>query len=151
MKKVLKIIIGISILFLLIGGVSAALNSGLKAPDEFEKSIYWERNNESDIYSLKNDNNTLFYIDKYSDDLYDTLFKDDAEFDYHVNPVSDNIFMGKDNSLHDGYVMEVIEYNGEKYIINICISDNPDNARIKDSADYLTEFNKLNNVQPIKV
>lgn len=151
MKNITKILIGIGILLLLITGVSAALNTGLKAPDDFEKSIYWEKNDKSDIYSLKNDNNTLLYIDKYSDDLYNTLFKDDAELDYHVNKLNDTIMMGKDNGVHDGYVMEIIEYNGEKYIVNICISDNPDNAKIKDNANYLAEFNKLNNIQPIKV
>lgn len=151
MKNITKLLIGIGILLLLITGVSAALNTGLKAPDEFEKSTYWEKNDKSDIYSLKNDNNTLLYIDKYSDDLYDTLFKDDPELDYHVNKLNDTIMMGKDNGVHDGYVMEIIEYNGEKYIVNICISDNPDNAKIKDSANYLDEFNKLNNIQPIKV
>ena len=36
--KIWKVLIGISILFLLIGSVSAAINSGLNAPNEFEKS-----------------------------------------------------------------------------------------------------------------
>ena len=148
--KTWKIIIGISILFLLIGSVSAAINSGLAAPDEFEKSDIWDTAI-YDIYSLKDDNNTQLQICNYTEDDYDLLFKTDTDSGYYVNELGNNIFMGKDNDFSDGYVLEVIDYNGEKYIVHTYLMDNPTNDEIKDSLKYLEEFNKINNVEPIEV
>ena len=151
MKTITKIIIGISILFLLIGVVSAALNSELQAPDEFEHSEFWDKNNFMDIYSLKGDNNTRLYIEKYDEENDAILFENDKELDYSVTPLDDNMYMAIDNGVHEGSVMEVIEFNGEQYFIYTALSDNPSDSQVKDSSKYLTEFNKLNNVEPINI
>lgn len=147
-KKSLVILVILS-LFVLPASY-AALNSGLNAPDEFEKADNWD-NAIYDIYSLKTDKNVELEICKYDDELYNTLFKDDPSNGYSVNDLGNNVFMGKDNDLKDGYVLEVIEYNGNKYIVHTYLSDNPNNDQIKDSLKYLTEFNKLNNVEPISI
>ena len=146
-----KTIIILTILCLFVLPASyAALNSGLNAPDEFEKADNWD-NAIYDIYSLKNDKSVELEICKYDEELYNTLFKDDTSNGYSVTDLGDNVFMGKDNDLKDGYVLEVIEYNGNKYIVHTYLSDNPNNDQIKDSLKYLTEFNKLNNVEPISI
>lgn len=148
--KIWKIIIGISILFILIGSVSAAINSGLEAPDEFEKIDIWDTAI-YDIYSLKDDEEVQLQICNYTEDDYDLLFKTDTENEYYVSELGNNIFMGKDNGFNDGYVLEVIDNNGEKYIVHTYLMGNPTNDEIKDSIKYLEEFNKINNVEPIEV
>ena len=145
-KKILVILIVFS-LFVLPASY-AALNTGLQAPDEFEKSDIWDTAI-FDSYSLKTDKNVQLEIMEYDDEMYDTLFKDDTELGYYVNDLGNNIFMGKDNDLNDGYILEVIEFNGNKYIVNTYLNNTPTNDQIKDSMKYITEFNELNNVEPI--
>ena len=151
MKTIIKIMTIAAIMLFSISIVSAALNTGLQAPAEFEHSIYWDRNNDMDIYALKNDNNTLLYVEEYNADDDKILLESDPEFNYYVTPMGNNTYLGLDQDLHDGYVIEVVEYDGVKYIVNTYLTDNPDNAKVTDSAKYLVEFNKLNNVEPVAV
>ena len=145
-KKFLIILIILSLF--VIPASYAALNSGLQAPSEFEKSDIWDTA-VYDIYDLKTDKNVQLEVCEYDDELYDTLFKDDPEFGYYVSDLGDNAVMGKDNDMDEGYVLEIIEYNGNKYIIYTYLMDNPSNEEIKASIKYLTEFNELNGVEPI--
>ena len=146
LKKTI-IILTILCLFVL-PACNAALNTELKAPSDFEKADNWDKA-AYDIYSLKNDKNVQLEICKYDDELYNTLFKEDTSNGYSVTDLGNNVFMSKDNDLKDGYVLEVIKYNGNKYIVHTYLTKNPNNDQIKDSMKYLTEFNKLNSVEPI--
>ena len=147
MKKIYLIILIIGLIT--IPTVCGALNSNLKAPDEFDKASNWDKVS-FDIYTLKTDNNTQLWISEYTDEDYDLFFKTDKNNDYYVSDLSNNMIMGKDNYFHQGYVFEIIEVDGHKYIVNSFITNNPSNDKIKDSSKYLEEFNKLNNVQPLK-
>ena len=150
MKSILKILLIVGILFLLIGSVSAAINSGFKVPDEFRKSDIWDTA-VYDTYCLKNDKNVMLYICEYSEEDYNLYFKDNPGEQYYVTDLGDNIVMSKDNGLNEGYVLEVVEYNGNKYIVHTYLKDNPSTTEIQDSKEYITEFNRLNNLEPITV
>ena len=144
-----KIVLTLLIIgLLLIPCTYAALNTNLKAPNEFEKASNWNTTI-YDIYTLKNDNNTQLYICNYTEKDYDLLFKDDPANNYQISKLSNNTIIGKDNELKDGYILETIETDGNKYIVYILLLDNPTDTQIKDAMKYLTEFNKLNNVEPI--
>ena len=128
----------------------AALGTDFQAPDEFEKDSNWDTA-VSDVYSLKTDDQVELYISEYTDSDYDLFFKTDMDNNYYVSNLEDNMIMGKDNDFNDGYVLEIVEYNGEKYIVYTYLMDSPSNDQIKDSSRYLTEFNELNNVEPISI
>lgn len=147
-KKILVILIILSLF--VIPASYAALNTEFKVPDEFEKADIWDTAI-YDIYSLKTDGNVLLYIMDYTDEDFDLFFKTDSANDYYTNPLDNNMVMGIDNSFNDGYVSEVVELDGNKYIVQTCLNDTPTNDQIKDSAKYLTEFNELNNVESINV
>jgi len=148
MKRILILII---ILLFGVSAVSAAANFDLQAPNEFEHSIYWDRNDDMDIYSMKGDNNTMLYVDKYDADNDAILFESDPEFDYYVTPMGNNTYLCLDKSVHEGSINEVVEHGGEKYLVYVSVMGNPDNAKVTDSAKYLVEFNQLNNVEPVAV
>ena len=145
MKKIWIILLIVGLLT--IPSVYGALNSGLKAPDGFDKASNWDKA-KFDIYDLKSDKDVHLYISEYTDEDYDLYFKNDK--DYRVSDLGDNMVMGKDNYLNQGYVLEIIEVNGNKYIVYVLTDHNPSNDKIKDSSKYLSDFNKLNNVQPLK-
>ena len=128
----------------------AALDSNLQAPDEFEKASNWDTSIH-DVYALKSDDDIELYICEYTDSDYGVLFKDDSANGYHVSDLADNMFMAKDNDFKDGYVLEVIEFEGEKYIVYAYLMDNPTNDEIEASSHYLSEFNELNGVYAISV
>ena len=128
----------------------AALETDFQAPSEFEKSDNWN-SAVYDIYDLKTDENIQLYISNYTDVDYDLFFKSDSETNYVVSTLEDNIVLGKDGELNQGYVLEIIEDEGNKYIVYILSMKNPTDNQIKDTAKYLEEFNQLNSVEPIEV
>lgn len=149
--KFRNILIFLIILGLFVIPVSyASLGSGLQAPDDFEKASNWDVSID-DVYALKSDEDIELYVREYSDMDYDTLFKTDSDNKYFVSDLGDNMFMGKDNDFGDGYVLEVVEFEGNKYIVYVYLMDDPTSDEIKEYTNYLTEFNELNGVEAISV
>ena len=148
MKKKIGLILIIALITIM--PCYAALGTDFKAPDTFQKSSIWDTAI-YDIYSLKTDNNTQLTISEYTDDDYNLFFKTDTSNNYYVSDLNNNMKMGRDNELNDGYTMEIVEHNGQKYIVYITLSDHPTNDEIKDSAKYLDDFNKVNNVEAVAV
>ena len=145
MKRILILLI---ILLFSVSAVSAALETGLQAPEEFIHSEYWNTNNFMDIYCLSDDNNTRIEIDKYDADADKILFESDG--DYHVTDLGNNTYMGIDNSVQEGYVLEVIDFNGQKYLVTTGLYGKTDD-QVRDSMKYLAEFNQLNGLEPVAV
>ncbi len=147
-----KILLFSVILLFTMGFVCGALTSDFKAPNGFEHSSYLDENDSINIYCFKGDEDKLFLIEKYDDEYYGDLFKNNTEYYYSVTSLGNNTYMGLENGIiQSGAVMEVIEHNGEKYLVYTFLKDTSDKGQIKDSANYLTEFNKLNNVEPIAI
>ena len=149
MKNVIKIMTIAAIVLFSVGIVSAALNSGLQAPAEFVHSEYWDKNSFMDIWCLPNDNNTRLDINKYDVETDGILFESDSSVEYSVTPMGNNIAMFTDGSGNSGGVMEVVEFNGEKYLVSAYLASESSPEKAKDCMKYLDEFNKLNNVEAI--
>lgn len=145
-RKIVIILIMLS-LFILPASY-AAFSAGFQVPNEFEQvsvdgsAIY-------DIYFLKSNKNVLLYILEYNDEDYDLFFETDASTHYYVTDLGNNMVMGKDNAFNEAYVSEVVLFKGNKYIVQTSLNETPTDSQIKDTAKYLDEFNKLNNVTPI--
>lgn len=128
----------------------AELGTDLKAPDEFKQANNWDKAI-YDIYCLKDNESVELTITPYSDEDYEFWFKDNASRDYYVNDIGNGMTMGTDNYFNEGYVLEVVEHGGNKYIVYTYLHDNPTNDMVKDSSKYLDEFNEINNVEPVEV
>lgn len=139
MKKIILILA----IFLLIGTVCAAHNNEIfTAPNGLHKMGY------NDFVDEKGHNINIY---NYTDSLKGTWFENDTSDGYLVQPYegNPNIYIyAKDNNKDCG-ILEVVEKDGNKYIINSWTPKGSSEA--KTVAHNLEEFNKLNNLKPIEV
>lgn len=131
-----KIILFLTI-FLIIGAVSAADINDYKLPDNFNvESEFWASNGDYGIG-----------IYEYEDSDYETFFTNTTESTVYI---ADNITNYTDTESSTVGCDEIVDINGEKYLIE-CYFEGTDDSKIKDCYDFLLEFNKLNNLEPIAV
>ena len=138
-----KIILTILILSLTIGIVAATDINKLKMPDGFE-------NTGNGMYNQKNpltNGGTGFnvIINKYTPESFKEWSVNDT--DYTVNKTGDLYWY---TSSGDDGVIEVFELDGEKYYAVFSATSNT-NFNTDKAFEYMSEFNKLNNVKPVTV
>lgn len=133
LKKILIIVV---MLVLAAGIVSAIDIEEFEVPDGFEKAVgdYFE-NGKYEIC-----------IAPYSDSDRDMLFDDDE--DYKVSEYTDHIYKYTDKFVKHVGAIEIVEIDGKKYAVE-CFKEDT----VKDDGstyDYLSEFNSLNDLSPVK-
>ena len=136
-----KLIIGITILFLLIGIVSATQFNDLKAPDGFEGMMMGT--------SMKNgDAKVSILVDKQVDNP--TAFQNvtDSLSAQTVTPLGDHIYKFTDSKLNCRGVVEAVTIDGIKYVVWF-EDDNGADGSVDDLLSSLKEFNSVNGLQPI--
>ena len=150
MKKGIKILIGLSVLFLIIGACYAAYpNEIFKAPNGLEPIGH------NDFVDKQGHN---IQIIENSDSTHKTWFENNTETGYIVTPyeANNNFYMYSDASEVDPNkaeavgVIEIVEKEGVKYIVSSWSAKDTD-ADFKMVADNLLEFNKLNNLKPVAI
>lgn len=144
-----KIIIGILILFLTIGIVCATDINNLKCPDGWKAIGGGSYHEEGDSPGQGSGRNMM--IQKYDDSFKEEFFNNVSSDRYYVFSNGDNTFNFTDGSNQDSGCFEVVEIDNTKYFLIVSIVDSAD---IKDgltSYDFLLNFNKLNNLEPIAV
>lgn len=143
MKKILKIAISISLLLLCIGVVCAETHPVdiFKAPNGLHSMGY------SSFVDEKGHN---IMINEYNADNMKTWFENDTDPEYLVQPYETNnsFYLGVDDD-NDCYILEIVEKEGNKYIIGSWTPKGPNEA--KEIMDNLLEFNKLNKVKPLPI
>ena len=142
MKNITKIIIGIGIIFLCIGVVSAAnLNQVFKAPTGLEPMGH------NDFVDKQGHN---IMIIEFNDNTKKTWFENDTDTVYFVEPYENNknIYVGVSDE--DSYLLEVVEKDGNKYIVGSW-TPNSSQSDLTKIAENLKEFSNLNKVTPIEV
>lgn len=133
MKNILKIVIGISIIFLLIGTVSAFDIDDFKAPFSFGDFKGGQSINEID-------SSIQFYI--YDFDAAD--YSSDEDFD--VTPLENNTYKVYDKLMKSTGVQEKISVDGSDFTVYLF-----GNTDFENLEGYLNQFNKENNVTPLEV
>lgn len=131
-----KIALTLIVLILAVGVVSAIDMEDMKVPDGFEKSS--SNCFEKDKYELN--------LVPYSDSDKELTFENDDG--YTVSKYSSNIYKYTDKLVKNVGAIEVVEIDGNKYLIE-CVKKDTTSV---DSLvyDYLTEFNSLNDLTPIE-
>ena len=141
MKSITKIIIGISILFLLIGFVSATNLSNLKVPIGY--------NEETDgYYYLNTDEDSHLYVGKLSDN--EGVFDNDTG--YMVIPIGDNIYFYCDSGLQSTGLQEIVKIDGTDYLVSFYKDNyigNMKDTELQMFHDDIEKFNKDNKFTPI--
>ena len=136
MKKAIKILIAAAAILLMIGVVSAANPVDMfKAPSEFTVSG-------NDTFADGENHNIQIF--NYTDELYTELFENDSSFS--INDFKDNTLFTKNTEKPYGD-LEIVEKNGNKYIIESWTSKNPNESNTLKK--NLEEFNKANDLKPI--
>ena len=153
MKKFLLVLI---ISTLLIGSAYAANLGDFKVDDKLYNStfnntdckVYFDNAKASGVGIFK----YLDTVDDENDDAIDGIIMNDgndylvADDDYQINKNSDNTANFTDSD-HGTYgVVEVVEFDNEKFVIVFWTKNSADTGKLM---TQLTEFNKNNNLTPV--
>ena len=148
MKNITKIIIGISILFLLLGSAAAFEINSLKTLPDYNA---WDANGFSN-YTTNSDR--YFCVEKIStfdDDFKTEWFTTQPDIKYTANPVGDNIYQIADENFNFYGYQEVVEDNGDYYMVSINQNSKMSPSEETSFLNDLKEFNKLNNLEPVVI
>ncbi len=146
----IKIIIGISLLLLCLGAASATdIVDIFKAPSSLQPM--------GTSAFVDQQGHNLDFIE-YNDHTRQVWFENDTELSYNVEPYqgNDTFYMYEDgaesdpNALEAKGLIEIVEKDGVKYIINSWTANDSDND-FKMAYDNLLEFNKLNQLKPLTI
>lgn len=135
-----KIILGILLLSLIIGIACAAHNNEIfTAPPGLHAMGY------NDFVDEQGHN---IMIMEYNDKNKQTWFENDTNPEYLVQKYNDTCYIAVDDE-NDCYIFEIVEKEGNKYIISSWTPKGPDETAI---IKYnLEEFNKLNQLTPLHI
>ena len=146
--KIWKILTAITLLFLILGIVAATDIDNLKVPEDWE-SVGGGTYHQTDIGGGGNGQNML--IQKWYDGLKDEYYQNISDEEYFVIDKENNTFMYTDGYNEDSGSFEVVQIDGEKYFVNFWTVDDLDAGEVAKTYQFMMEFNKLNNLEPIAV
>lgn len=144
MKTIIKILIGISLLFLLLGSTVAVNIEDLKVPIGYEKE-------DTGIYYLNTDVNSKLFVEKVDQDGINEYFKNHTE--YTVMDIGNNTYFYMDSGLKTSGVEEVVEIDGTQYMVSFDNSEmlSLQDVDIKMAIEDLATFNEYNDFEPVPV
>lgn len=141
MKNIIKLFLGIGILFLLIGSAVAVNIDDMKVPFGYSDI--------EDGVSMLNDGHTELYIGKLSDNP--GVFESDIEAEYIVSDIGNNTYYFIDDALQMYGIQEKVNIDNEDYIVSISKDSELSNADKILLKEDLDKFNELNNLKPLEV
>lgn len=133
MKKLTKITLGLLFMCLLVGSVYAVEVDDFKAP-----SVFGDFKGGQSINEI--DSSIQFYIYKFDAADYT------SDEDYDVTPLENNTYKIYDKVLHTTGVQEKINVDGKDFTVYLSGHDDVDVL-----LGYLSQFNELNNIEPIAI
>lgn len=148
MKNIIKIAIGISIVFLLLGSAAAFEINTLKTLDDYNT---WDNNGYSNYTT---NSNRYFLVEKitdFDDDFKTEMFTSHPEDKYTAESVEGNIYKIADDIFSFYGYQEVVEIDGTNYMVSINQNSRLSPGEESDFLNDLNEFNKLNNLEPLEI
>lgn len=149
MKKIAKIIAVISLLFLIMGIVSATDINDLKCPDGWKALGGGSYHEEGDSAGQGSGQNMM--IQKWDDSFKEEYYENNTEEQYTVTDTGNNTYMYIDDYNQNAGSFEVVEIDGVKYFVNFFTTDNMDVEEIADTSYFMQKFNELNNLEAVEV
>ena len=143
-----KILIGLTLMFLIIGTAAAFEVNELKTLPDYTD---WDANGYSNYTTNSNRYFVVEKIASFDDDFKDEWFKNHTEWKYTAYPVGDNIWYAEDKTFNFYGYEEVVNIDGDNYMVSINqnshLSPGEMNLYLKD----LKELNKLNTLNPVEI
>lgn len=140
MKNMTKIIIGIGLIFLIIGVASATDNNKIFNPPSGLQAV--------GTSSFVDQQGHNIDINDFTDENKKTWFENDTEPQYLVQKYNDTCYIGVDDE-NDCYILEIVEKDGNKYIVSSWTPKGPNETPIIQK--NLEEFNKINQLTPLPI
>lgn len=138
--KILKILIGISILFLCIGIVCAAQENEIFTAPAGLQAVG------TNAFVDQQGHNIM--IVEFNDEAKQTWLENDTDPEYLVQQYNDTCYIGVDDE-NDCYILELVEKDNTQYLIGSWTPKGPgETAIIKYN---LEEFNKINQLTPLTI
>ena len=135
-----KILIGILLVFLIMGAAATVSAKDLKAPRGYEEEAegYW--------YFIANEDQHLYvgFMDVNHD-----IFNNSTG--YTVCPVGENFYAFNDTEYDQYGIQEMVVVDGEEYLVSIHQKTPLTDTQMSVFKDDLTSFNMLNDVKPVAV
>ena len=143
-----KIILGTILLFLLIGSAAAFEINSLKTVDDYAD---WDANGYSNYTTNSNRYFLVEKISTFDDDFKDEWFNNHPEYEYTAQLTEGNIYYIEDNTFNFYGYQEVVEIDGDNYMVSINQNSKLSPGEKDLYLNDLKEFNKLNNLEPVEV
>ena len=136
-----EILIGIGILFLLIGSVAAIDIDDMKVPFGYS--------NLEDGVAMLNDGHTELYIGKLAENP--GVFESNIEEGYVVSDIGNNTYYFIDDGMQMYGLQEKVNIDNVDYIVSVSKDSELSNADKTLLKEDLENFNELNNLKPLEV
>lgn len=140
--KIWKIIIGLSILLLLIGIVSAADIDTLKTPGDYKDL-------KDGCAADKTYPDRMLYVEKAGDDYKEDWFTNTS--DMIVSNVGDNIYLYSDTVMETYGYQEIVNIDGTDYLVSINQGSKLSPSEETTLLNVMKDFNQLNNLEPVEI
>ena len=136
-----EILLGIGILFLLIGSVAAIDIDDMKVPFGYS--------NLEDGVAMLNDGHTELYIGKLTENP--GVFESNIEEGYVVSDIGNNTYYFIDDGMQMYGLQEKVNIDNVDYIVSVSKDSELSNADKTLLKEDLENFNELNNLKPLEV
>lgn len=136
-----EILLGIGILFLLIGSVAAIDIDDMKVPFGYS--------NLEDGVAMLNDGHTELYIGKLAENP--GVFESNIEEGYVVSDIGNNTYYFIDDGMQMYGLQEKVNIDNVDYIVSVSKDSELSNADKTLLKEDLENFNELNNLKPLEV
>ena len=139
---ILLIILGI---FLSASTICATEYTSLKTPKDFKAFDTFG------VSEKETDGRVQLTVTPINDDAVKYMKANGQESQDHIFKYDDFGYSAKEGKFgYEGYA-EVVEINGEKFVVSVLFDSKMSPSEESDFLNALTEFNKLNNLQPVEV
>ena len=140
-----KILLGLVVLFLLIGTVCAVEYTSLKNPKDFKPFDTFG------VSQKEYDGRVELTVVPVNDDAVKYMKANGAESQDHIFKYTDYGYSAKDGKFgYEGYT-EVVDIDGEEFVVSVLFDSKMSPSEERQFLEALTEFNELNNLTPIEV
>ena len=140
-----KILIGLLLMFLIIGTACAVEYTSLKNPKDFKAFDTFG------VSEKETDGRVQLTVVPINDDAVKYMKANGLESQDHIFKYTDFGYSAKDGKFgYEGYT-EVADINGEQCVVSVLFDSKMSPSEEKEFLNALTEFNELNNLTPIEI
>ncbi len=133
------------LLIFTIGTVTAIEYTSLKTPDNFKDFDTFG------VSEKETDGRVKLTVVPVEDDAVKYMKSNGEESQDHIFKYKDFGYSAKDHKFgYEGYT-ELVEFDGERFVVSVLFDSKMSPSEENEFLSVLTDFNKLNNLEPVEV